>query len=67
MLTTMTTPAGPIAERLDECQRRLATLSLAIAAMLKELRDDPVRHLRPCSCGRQWTRADRCVLCRFSL
>lgn len=55
--------AAALAAEYPKVKDRLARLNLTIKRLQIELADDPNRHLRPCPCGRQWTRLDVCTIC----
>lgn len=50
-------------ERLEALRIRMDVLVLGHQRMKEELKDNPVRHLVRCACGRMDTRFDCCPTC----
>ena len=42
---------------------RINILSLGVRQSIAELKDNPLRHLKPCRCGRALTRNGCCAIC----
>jgi ribosomal protein L32 len=49
--------------QLDALRIRMDILVLGTQRAREEMKDNPVRHLAPCKCGRMDTRHDVCPLC----
>lgn len=50
-------------EKLNRAVARVAVLNVGLTQLLRDAADQPDRHLRPCRCGRRWTRDAACALC----